>query len=178
MESVKTKGGEIKLLHYTQNKGKGYAVRQGLIKSKYKTKMILDADLSVSPKEFDANFQWFLKPTVLPTLVIGRRIQVESQPKYRLFLGKMFRTFVSLINGIDYHDSQCPFKILCNYPDGFFNKLKINGFSYDVELIRKSIKANFCIVEKQVEYYNTTDSKVTVKKMIRMFFDLIRIGRA
>lgn len=164
----------INTVSYKENKGKGYAVRMGLMKAKHNIRLILDCDLSVKPIEllyFNSKFN-----TNHKFLVIGNRYQTVSQPKYRLFAGWIYRTIVKIMFKMKYHDTQCPYKILVNIPNKIIKDLNIDGFSYDVELIYKIEKNKVIpIYEQRVIYQNDTDSKVTLIKTFKMFFELLRI---
>jgi len=160
-----------KLIRYIKNRGKGYAVRTGLLNAKYDTILILDADLSVKIDNL-------LKVTLWDNAVIlsiSKRIQVEKQPFYRIFAGFCFRWLVKIMFLMPYSDTQCPLKVLHNIPKKFINELKIDGFSYDVELIHKARQQSIPISEYEVEYFNNEDSSVTLKKTIKMFLELLRI---
>ena len=159
----------IRLITYDTNKGKGYAVRQGLLKSRYKSKLILDADHSVHCDEI---LQLKPKDFRMEGVIAGTRIQEEAQPLYRRVLGKIWQVLVWLNTGI-YGDSQCPFK-LCRLPKRFYKELKIDGFAYDVELLWKA-KVESRLRWLKVSYWNNPQTKVTPRKTIKMFFDLLRI---
>lgn len=165
-------------INYDNNKGKGYAVRCGLYQAKFNLKMILDCDLSVEPKNIletlDMNKHNLASKR--PFAVIGQRIQKIKQPKHRIFLGKCFRQLVKFMIGISYKDTQCPFKILYSVNRNYITKLCIDGFSYDVELIKMLKEKGIFIQLQNVEYYNDKNSKVTFWKTIRMGFDLIKIS--
>jgi len=122
-----------RIFSYEKNKGKGYAVRYGLLKAKYKTKVILDADLSISPRELlEVDFKQKFD------ILKGERRQIVKQPLHRIFAGKVFRQIVSEMFDLDF-DSQSPFTIL-RLPKNFYKGLKIDGFAFDVEILYKAMK--------------------------------------
>ena len=160
----------LKVFSNEKNKGKGFAVRQGLLQSKYDTKLLLDADLSVHPD--------FIFTVPLNTdfdIFQGQRIQVTRQPLRRIFAGKILKLLVYLMTGI-FADTQCPFKIL-RLPQSFYKSLKIDGFSFDVEILYKAKKQGRKIIYGNVDYYNVEDTRVTFRKTISMFFELLRIRK-
>lgn len=159
-----------KIIQLLQNKGKGYAVRTGLLNSKYKWKLILDADSSVDISELDSVIESDFNDY---DSIIGVRNQVNPQPTYRILLGKIWQALVWSHTFI-WMDTQCPFKLL-HWPKEFYDKLKIDGFAYDVELLMIAKKHGFPWKKKLVDYYNKPDSKVTLKKVLRMFWDLLKI---
>jgi len=168
----------LKYITYDKNKGKGYAVRCGLYQAKYNLNMVLDCDLSVEPNNIldTINMNKQNIASNRPFAVIGQRIQKIQQPKYRIFLGRCFRYLVSLITGISFKDTQCPYKILYNIHKEDISNLSIDSFAYDVELIKMLKEKEIFIQLQKVEYYNDENSKVTFLKTIKMGIDLIKIS--
>jgi len=165
---------KIVVISYYDNHGKGDAVRSGLIKTKFDTILILDADLSVKPDEIMKNI-FTIKTARKPLMIIGKRIQVVKQPLHRILAGFCYRWLVKIMFQWKYDDTQCCYKVLVNIPEDIFYSLSTKGFSYDVELIKAIRDARYPIVQQEVKYYNNDDSKVTLKKTIKMFFELLRI---
>jgi dolichyl-phosphate beta-glucosyltransferase len=157
---------------YKYNVGKGYAVGFGIEYSKYHNIMILDADLSVRPDEVLKLIPELRKSEKM--LVVGQRIQVEEQPFYRIIAGKSFSFLQKIILNLGLEDSQCPFKLLIHIGD-ISSYLEIDGFAYDCELIYKAKKNKIKIKTMPVKYYNVEDSRVTIWKTIKMFFELLKI---
>lgn len=158
---------------YKENKGKGYAVRKGLLEANHDLCLILDADLSVKPHEFRKVFSKFNLKLHQLFIVKGQRVQIIKQPLYRIFVGKCWKLLVFMFTGL-YLDSQCPFSLL-NLPKSFYKKLKIDGFAFDVEILNNAKEEGIPIYEMSVDYYNQRDSSVTIKKTIQMFKDLFKI---
>jgi len=165
----------IKPLFYITNYGKGHAIRRGLLNAKHNLIMILDADLSVQPinilKFMDRNSKRLTKPI----LCLGQRNQIVKQGQVRLFLGDVFRWLVSKIIEKPIKDTQCPYKILYNIDKELIKNMVIDGFAYDVELIRIAEINKIKIFTQNVPYFNDENSSVTLPKIIRMAYDLIRI---
>lgn len=165
----------IRVLTYNRNAGKGFAVRTGLKEAKYDNILILDADLSVKPNNLLNSILWFNFNDTEPFAVIGERIQVIKQPIYRIFAGLCFRNLVKVLFKLPFNDTQNPYKVLHNIHKDFYNYLKTDGFSYDVELLYKLKQYQIDTYKTRVMYFNDTESKVTIKKAIKMFFELLRI---
>lgn len=159
----------IKLISYKPNRGKGHAVRQGLLKSRYMNKLVLDADQSVLCDEIEGLTAEDFK---MYGIVTGDREQIYSQPLYRLALGKIWQTLVWLKTGI-FADTQSPFKF-CRLDKEFYESLTIDSFAYDVELLAKA-KREGQLKWLKVSYYNDKNSRVTIRKTMRMFYDLFNI---
>ncbi len=167
-------GNKIKLLSYQINQGKGFAIKTGLLCSKYNDIMILDCDLSVKPENILKTLDLFKDHN--SHFVIGQRQQVVSQGKFRLWLGKCFRWLTNNIIKLNLNDSQAPYKIIRNIKDkDIFQDLTISGFAYDIDLIKLLNTKQYYMYSQGVEYFNDVDSKVTIGKMIQMGLDLIRL---
>lgn len=160
----------VKSISYRKNVGKGYAVFRGLNKARFKTKMILDCDLSIHVKElYKLNWSWIKKQDI----VKGHRVQIIKQPLYRIFVGKVWKIITHIFTGL-YMDTQSPFTIL-NLPNDFYKDLKINGFAFDVEILYKAKLNNYKIKSVMVDYKNDLNSKVTLKKTLLMLKELYEI---
>lgn len=161
------------IITYPENRGKGYAVHKGIQAAKYDNILILDADLSVQPKELIATMKEQYMDSEHPFAVIGQRIQVESQPPHRLVLGWCFRKLTETAFSLEIPDTQCPYKILHKVKP----ELTIEGFAYDVELILWLKQNHIPIYKQKVDYYNQKDSKVTFKKTLLMLEEMKKIKK-
>ena len=134
-------------VNYNKNAGKGHAVRVGMLESKGKYVLMLDADGATNVKEI-ANFY---KKIVLSnndkTILIGSRSIVSSikaieRPWYRKIPSLTNNFFVENLIGIKgIKDTQCGFKMFTR--DGainLFNKMHLNRWAFDVELLYLAIK--------------------------------------
>jgi dolichyl-phosphate beta-glucosyltransferase len=163
---------DVSVLHYPTNKGKGYAVRQGLLTSKYLTKIILDCDLSVNIAELNnVDFENLR----MNHIIKGIRNQIVKQPIHRIIAGKAWKVLVFLRTGM-FFDTQCPFCVL-RIRKGFYLRLRCNGFAYDVELLYKAKARNFRIDLLPVDYFDDKDSRVTLRKTLRMVRELIELRK-
>jgi dolichyl-phosphate beta-glucosyltransferase len=168
LKDLANKNNHITVITYPENRGKGYAVRQGLLHSRYFTKLILDADGSIGIRELlqvDFNDTWHI--------IKGERTQTVRQPLHRIFAGKVWHWLVQLKTGLTI-DSQAPWTLL-RLPRRFYRYLKVFGFAYDVEILDKAHRLGYEIQTIPVDYIDHLGSKVTLKKSIRMFFDLLKI---
>jgi len=168
-----SKGYDGKILTFQKNNGKGYAVRQGLLASRYYNKLILDADHSVQCTELMGLSSNDFR---IKGIIAGSRVYEEKQTILRQALGKGWRWLVRWIAKID-GDTQCPFKF-CRMPKHFYQGLKVNGFAWDVEMLKRARDEELAEVRwHAVSYYDNRDSKVTLIKAAKMFFELLYIRK-
>lgn len=172
MKSLKKAYPCIKVIHYDTNMGKGYAVRQGLLKSKHNVKVIIDADNSVRIDELrKINWKFIFHHDNI--IIKGQRIQVKRQPPYRILLGKAFKFMVWLFTGL-YMDTQAPMTIL-SLSHEFYQGLSIDGFAFDVEILYNAKINGYPIFFQEVAYHNNEDSSVRPKHYLQMFVELVKI---
>ena len=170
---------ELNLLRYEKNRGKGYAVRKGVLSSGGAMVLICDADLSAPIEELE-KLQTFIEGGF--DIAIGSRGLSESdiivrQPWYREGMGKIFNMFVKTLVFGGIKDTQCGFKLFRgDVARSLFAKSLINGFSFDVEILFLAGKAGYRIKEEPVKWLNSPNSKVRlITDPARMFLELLKI---
>lgn len=165
LRDIEKKHPNVKVLSYGANKGKGHAVKLGLLGSRYFTKLVLDADLSIGIHEanrIDFRERWHI--------VKGRR-QFINFPLSRKITSWGWHNLINSYTGLKY-DTQAPFTLL-RVPRCFYrNSLTIDGFSYDVEILYRARARHYRIQELTVPYEYKAGSKVTFKKTLRMIREL------
>lgn len=173
---------KVVIYSYGENKGKGAAVKYGMLKAKGEICIFTDADLSTPIYEIDKMLNEFENKKC--DIVIGNRaagydmIKIH-QPWYREFMGKTFNKFVQLFVFKGISDTQCGFKgFRYEAAQKIFNKTEIQKFGFDVEILYLALKSNFDIRQIKVEWYNDARSKVNpIKDSIQMFKDILRIKK-
>lgn len=181
LEKLKKFENQIRVISYNPNRGKGAAVRTGMLSSKGKFRFFSDADLSTPIYEIEKLLE---KLKSGADICIGSRaidpsLIKKHQPFYREFMGKMFNKFVQLmvLKGIE--DTQCGFKGFTDRAaELVFSKSKIDGFSFDVEVLFLAQKAGLRIEQVPVEWYNDRRTKVNpFKDSVKMFLELLKIKK-
>ena len=101
----------------------------------------------------------------------------KKQPFHRIIIGRLFNIIANNLMGIELDDTQCGFKLIKGeIGRKLFAKMKIDGFSFDVELLYLAVKHKLKIKEEPVIWVNDERSKVNIFfDPIKMFFDLIKI---
>ncbi len=169
----------VRLIKLKRNMGKGYAVRKGVLASKYKWVLFTDADNSTSIEMVERLYGY----TNRYKLIIGSRNLKDSnrvikQPFYRSFSGNIFPVLVRVILGIKIKDTQCGFKLMeRDITKELFKKQEEYRFAFDVELIKNCLEFNIPVKEVAIDWYNDTSSKVKFKDAVDMFKTLWRLRR-
>lgn len=163
------------------NYGKGYAVKKGLLASKGRVALFLDADGSTGPEEIEKNLIFFDQGY---DIVIGSRVLVEKGSKvktrfYRKWMGLLFNFLVHtfLIKGIN--DTQCGFKM---FKQGIikplFERVQLNGFGFDLEVLYLAKRMGFKVKEVAVNWKHVDGSKINlVSDSYKMFLNIFHIKK-
>ena len=174
-------GGNVTVLPQAKNLGKGAAVRRGMLAAKGDIRIFTDADFSTPIYEIEKLIE---KLEAGADICIGSRaldpsMIKEHQPFYREFMGKTFNKFVQLMFFKGISDTQCGFKgFTKEAAEKIFPQAKINGFSFDVELLYLASKEGLKVEQVSVEWYNDARSKVNpVKDSMMMLIELFRIKK-
>lgn len=169
----------IRVIKQQPNAGKGAAVRRGMLEATGSHRLFSDADLSTPIYEIEKLIKYFEEGY---DICIGSRALVSSlikvhQPFYREMMGKMFNKIVQLFVFKGIKDTQCGFKAFTSEAaNEIFKKAKINGFSFDVEILYLAKRSGFKVKEISVEWYNDERSKVDpVKDSIKMLIEIFKI---
>jgi dolichyl-phosphate beta-glucosyltransferase len=181
VRSCKPEVQNLRVIENSENLGKGYAVRQGLLKTTGELRLFLDADGSTSITHLDAFLPEFDKGY---DVVIGSRrlpgahIEVH-QPKYREIMGDMGNWLIRLVLGLwSYWDTQCGFKILtAKAAEELARRMVVDRFGFDFELIALAQKAGFHTKQMPVRWVNWEESSVTLagpNGFIQVVLDLFK----
>jgi dolichyl-phosphate beta-glucosyltransferase len=170
---------EVRLISYPLNRGKGFAVKTGILAASGEYILFSDADLSTPIREVRK---------LLPALhdgydiAIGSRVCraakiIKYQPLYRLCMGKTFNKFVQLLTLAGISDTQCGFKCFKRVAARkIFENCRIDGFSFDVEVLFVARQQGMRIKEIGVLWRNSPLSKVhPVIHSLQMLRDLFVI---
>jgi dolichyl-phosphate beta-glucosyltransferase len=171
-------GEGVRVLRQEENRGKGAALKAGVVASRGARVLLTDADLSTPIEALER-----LEPHLSEAeLVFGSRAVAEAeitrhQPIYRELMGKSFNLFIRLLGVRGLHDTQCGFKLL----DGdvarrLFGELRVQGFAYDVELVLLARQSGCRLAEVGVVWEDHPDSKVRlIHSSAAMLWDVLRL---
>lgn len=169
-----------KLLSYGKNRGKGYAVRYGLLRGAGEWRLFCDADLATPVEEFQVVYDALSEKKA--DIGIGSRPLAQSQllvhqPWYREMLGRLFNKAVQSLAVSGINDTQCGFKIFsARAAEGVFSRCKIDGFAFDIEALYVARRLGYEIAEVPIRWSHKEGSKVSmVRDGLRMLRDLVLV---
>lgn len=165
---------------YKTNRGKGYAISQGVKRARGTYIFFMDIDLSVKPKELVRALHAFKKNKV--DVVIGSRRVAGSvirvhQPKLRETLGHCYTLLTTTLLGLPLSDLTCGFKgFKKKVAKDVFKKLIATRWSFDAEVLYKAHKKNYSIYELPVTWEHVGNSKVNIGfDAVRSFIEVVKI---
>lgn len=173
-------GGNLRLLA-VENRGKGYAVKMGMLSAKGDIRLFSDADNSTAPSYFDAMTPFFQKgfDVVIssrdPKDAMGATRDVK-EPWYREIMGRMGNLLIQIFGVWGVWDTQNGFKAFTRKAAGeLFHLQRITGFAFDIEILALAKKRGYKIAVIPIRWKFDPDSKVTLKAYLLVFLDVFRI---
>lgn len=171
-----------KFICYETNRGKGYAVKIGLLAARADIAVFSDADLSTPidelPKlvepiqrgEYDVTFG---------SRAIDRSLIGTRQPWRREQGGRLMNLVIKTMSGLPFADTQCGFKAFdMKKFRPLLETMTIDRFGFDVEFLFVAARHKLRLKEIPVRWNNVEGSKVSVfRDTRRMFTELIQIRR-
>ena len=177
LESLKEKN-RFNIISYRDNKGKGYAVRMGMLQAKGRYCLFTDIDFSTPIEAFNKLAPWIKKYDVVigSRKMIGAKL-INRQPFVRESLGRGFTILSKLILGLNLSDFTCGFKCFSKKATmDIFSRQKINRWGFDSEILFIAKIKNFKIKEVPVEWSNDQQTKVKFPDdLISSLFELLLI---
>lgn len=169
---------DLRVVSYGTNRGKGAAIREGVLASSGDPLLISDTDLSTPLTE------WVKLAERLPThpVAIGSRGMEQDlvrrrQAFHRVLLGKAGNGIIQLFAVPGIQDTQCGFKLFRgDVARDLFTAARVDRFAWDVEVLYLARRRGLAIAEVPVLWFNSPESKVrVVRDAIQTLWDVLRI---
>ena len=153
----------VVLLRQRPNRGKGAAVRRGMLAARGRIRVMWDADCSMPPDELPR----LLGPIVAgqAKIAIGSRYaegaRTEKQPRYRVIWSRLCNKFIQRWLVPRVLDTQCGFKAFTSRAArNLFGSATIDGWAFDLEILALARRRGFAIDEVGVEWKDDGRSRV------------------
>ena len=173
----------MSVIGHDVQRGKGYAVRAGMLRACGEIAFFMDADLSTPLSEMERFLAHFSAHPPVDVLVGNRQHErseiVMRQHFLRRKMGQTFNGILRMIAGIRLADTQCGFKAFRRTArEAIFPLQRLDGFAFDVEVLLLAERLGFKIQDMPVQWKNAEGSKVRiVRDSYRMLVDAIRVRR-
>jgi dolichyl-phosphate beta-glucosyltransferase len=159
-------------------RGKGLAVRHGMLAARGQYRFMCDADLSMPIGEVNK----FLPPALRAfDIAIGSRevkgARRYDEPFHRHFGGRFVNLMIRFFILPQLQDTQCGFKCFrAEVAEDLFRRQTLDGWSFDIELMFIAYRRGYRVTEIPINWYYRSESKVSaLRDAMRMIGDIFRI---
>src|SRR6266436_2919700 len=171
-----------RLLANFPNRGKGAAVRSGLLAAQKPIGLFFDADLSTPLEETPRVIEPIANGEVdiaFGSRALDRRLIGQHQPWRREQAGRIFNLLVRLATDLPFWDTQCGFKAFrMDASRPILETACIDGFAFDVELLFLARRAGLRIREIPVRWNHSAGSKVRLfQDSLQMLGEIVTLRR-
>ena len=173
----------LKVIDRPINHGKGYSVREGMLKASGRVRLFTDADNSCDISHFDKMRPLFDEGYDIviasrnPRDVPGAR-QVIAQPWIKRVVGHIGNILIQLIVLPGIWDTQCGFKAFrAEAVERIFSQAEIDGWGFDLEVLAMARALNLKIGIIAVAWVNDARSRVRWFDYFRVLGETIRVRR-
>ncbi len=173
--------GGARVLRNPTNRGKGCAVRRGMLDARGDWALLTDADLSTPIEELEK--LWSAAESRRAAVAIGSRALDRAlvgvhQPFAREAMGRAFNLVMRLVTGLRFRDTQCGFKLFeARAAREIFRRQRLDGFGFDVEALVIARELGYGAVEVPVRWNDVRGTKVSLFGGFNAFLDLAHVRR-
>ena len=171
--------GRVRLIRLPRNRGKGYAVRTGMLEASGRLRLFTDADGATPIRELE-RLQIAID-TGADVAIASRALSdvacTVNAHLHRKVIGAVFNFIVTTFTVKGIHDTQCGFKLFsADAAHAVFPLQRINDFGFDVEVLFLCQRKGYRITEVPVNWTDVAGSKVNlIRDSLRMFADIFKI---
>jgi glycosyltransferase involved in cell wall biosynthesis len=165
---------------HLEERGKGLAVREGILQATGQYRFMCDADLSMPIAEVNR----FLPPALdnFDIAIASREAPGSvryNEPGYRHWGGRGTNLLIRLFALHGLHDTQCGFKMFrAEIAEDIFRFQTITNWSFDIELLYIARLRGYCILEIPIPWYYNSETKLNpFRDALNMALDIFTIRR-
>ena len=174
-EAAAAADGRVQVLSYRPNRGKGFAVRTGMLAARGELVMFTDADGSYSPSDLDR----IVAALAQAPVAIGSRASA-SGPVARRAASQVFNLAIRGALGLPFGDTQSGLKGFQRAAaQQIFSRARVDGFAFDVEVLWLAHQLGLEVTEVGVQAMERQGSKVQmVADALAMLGEVWTVRRA
>ena len=171
----------LRLIDNQKNHGKGWVVRQGMLKAKGEYRLFMDADNATTIDHFEKMVPLFKEGY---QVVIGSRDKKDAkgakqavpQSFLKRQLGNLGNVLIQIVAVPGIWDTQCGFKAFtAKAAENIFSRCKIDRWGFDIEAMALARKLNYRLGIIPVYWINSPESRVSWKGYLNTFRELFKI---
>lgn len=168
----------LRIFSYQDNRGKGYAMKHGFLKSKGEILVFFDAGADFSPDHIQRFYDILNKESA--DIIIGSKRHPDSAvsyPLHRRLLSFAYHLLIGALFNLRVKDTQAGIKLLRREVlVACLPHVRTNGFAFDLDLLIAAQNRGFKIVEAPISLdFNKAKTSVTPMFIWQTFFDTVRI---
>jgi dolichyl-phosphate beta-glucosyltransferase len=168
------------VLQQESHRGKGAAVRAGMLASAGELRFMCDADLSMPPREIRRFID--AVPSAGDVAIASRELPGAvriGEPHLRHWMGRGFNWLVRTTTLSGLQDTQCGFKMFsASAAEAIFTRVTTDGWAFDIEVLGIARQLDLRVIEIPVEWHYGVVSRVSpVRDTIGMTKELLAIRR-
>jgi dolichyl-phosphate beta-glucosyltransferase len=173
----------LKVLEYHPNRGKGYAVRYGMLRAGGAFIMFMDADYAVPIQEVEKGMVLLEKGAdiAIASRAIAGSVVEAHQNLFREMSAKIYTFIQNRYLGINYKDTQCGFKIFrAEAAQELFQNQRLKSVIFDPEILWLAKQHGFTVTEFPVYWRHIENSRIvydSFQKSLFVFQELFRIKK-
>ena len=168
-------GLSFRVIRLPENRGKGAAVRAGVLEARGEHVLVTDADLSTPIEEVDKLLAAGA-PVAIGSRGVDTTLVKQRQPLFRVASGKVFNLLVRVLAVSGIRDTQCGFKLFRrDAAREVFSRATVDRFAFDVEALLLARRLGYPIAEVPVLWFNSPDTRVGFGGGLEAFAALFRI---
>ncbi len=168
----------VRLLRYGVNRGKGYAVRYGMLHAVGQFRLFMDADNSTTidhVEQFIPYLHTGFDVVIGSRDVAGAQVAVH-QPWWKEKLGDLGNLWVQFWAVPGIKDTQAGFKVFSARAAGdIFSRLTIDRWGFDVEALAVARLLDYKIAERPIRWVNDPDSKVSLSAYVHVLKEVVQV---
>jgi dolichyl-phosphate beta-glucosyltransferase len=173
----------LKVHEYHPNRGKGYAVRYGMLRGAGAFIMFMDADYAVPIQEMEKGMALIEQGAdmAIASRAVSGSVVEAHQNIFREMSAKIYTFIQNRYLGINYKDTQCGFKIFrATVAQKLFQNQRLNSVIFDPEILWLAKQHGFSVVEFPVYWRHIENSRIvydSFQKSLFVFKELFRIKK-
>ena len=166
----------IRVIRHQKNRGKGAAVRTGMLAAQGEWRLLTDADLSTPIEEYER----LCADTGQADVIIGsRRVPgaqiIRHQARWKELLGRGGNLLIQLLLVPGVHDTRCGFKLFSADTKKLFTLQRLDRFGYDDEILWLARRYGYRTKEVPVRWINDAQSKVKISDYLKTLSEIARL---
>ena len=169
----------VRVLRNPGNRGKGYTVRNGMLKAQGEWTLFTDADLSTPIGELEKLWNSAAREhaqVAFGSRALDRSLVGVHQPLFRESMGRVFNLLMRLETGLPFRDTQCGFKLFeTNAAREIFKRQRLDGFGFDVEVLYIAAHLGYRVLEVPVRWNDAAGSTVSMWRGVAAFLDPLTV---